>query len=402
MSIFTELAEHSRLPFTEACMLPPAAYTSSEVLAEEHRRIFAREWMCVGRTVDLPNRGDYLTAEIPVADPAGAGQHRSIIIVRGDNDRLSAFDNVCVHRGSPLLDGCGNQARITCPYHAWVYRLDGQLIGAPYMDIDPVGYRLSELRMEEWEGFLFVTQDPSIPAVAERLAGLSQVVSRYRMAGYVPVHRQVDVWDTNWKLLYENFMDAYHVFKVHKNSFAKNGDNTALTTLPESDDHEAGDHHAYHLVGHSPQASSGVAHPDNTSLDGEWRHTIVLGAAFPTHVMQLQPDWLWYLQLSPLGVGRVRIRWDVSVAPEVLADQADAKAYVAKLLDLLNLVNSEDRPIVEGVYRGVHNPNVRRGPLSYLERNVFQFDRYIASALTSEALRTCIDDMHLDTRQEHE
>jgi len=109
---------------------------------------------------------------------------------------------------------------------------------------------------------------------------------------------------------------------------------------------------------------------------------LILGAAFPTHVMQLQPDWLWYLQLSPLGVGKVRIRWDVSVAPEVLAAQADPDAYVAALLDLLNLVNSEDRPIVEGVFRGVHRADLVRGPLSYLERNVYDFDRYIARALT--------------------
>jgi phenylpropionate dioxygenase-like ring-hydroxylating dioxygenase large terminal subunit len=100
--------------------------------------------------------------------------------------------------------------------------------------------------------------------------------------------------------------------------------------------------------------------------------------------MQLQPDWLWYLQVSPLGVDRVRIRWDVSVAPEVLADQADPSEYVARLLDLLNRVNAEDRPIVEGVYRGVRGGGLQRGPLSYLERNVYDFDRYIARALASE------------------
>jgi len=386
MSIFADLTEHARLPFVQGRMLPPAAYTSPEVLAEEHRTIFAREWMCVGRTADLPNRGDYVTGDIPAAHPTSPGAHRSIIVVSGDDGALAAFDNVCVHRGSPLLDGCGNQARITCPYHAWVYRLDGQLIGAPYMnrtvdavgrEFDPDDHRLTQLRLEEWEGFVFVNQAPDAEPLAPRLTALTEVVGRYRMAGYVPVHRQVDVWDTNWKLLYENFMDAYHVFKVHRNSFAKNGDNTGLTTMCEG-----GDHHAHHLVGHSPDAKSGVAHPDNTSLDGEWRHTLILGAAFPTHVMQLQPDWLWYLQLSPLDVGKVRIRWDVSVAPEVLAAQADPDAYVAALLDLLNLVNSEDRPIVEGVFRGVHHPDLVRGPLSYLERNVYDFDRYIALALT--------------------
>ena len=386
MSIWSELAEHAGLAFGEGRMLPAGAYTSPEVLAEEHRRIFARQWICIGRTADVPNAGDYLTAEIPTANPAAAGGHRSVILVRDAAGDIAAFDNVCVHRGSPLLEGMGNETRITCPYHAWVYRLDGQLIGAPYMNrtvdaagrpFDPADHCLTRLRLEVWEGFVFVNQDPDAQDLHTRLRGLTEVVGRYCMAGYVPVHRQLDVWHTNWKLLYENFMDAYHVFKVHKNSFAKNGDNTSLTTM-----HDGTDDYAYHLVGHEPSATSGVAHPANTSLDGEWRHTLVLGAAFPTHVMQLQPDWLWYLQLSPLGVDRVRIRWDVSVAPEVLADQADPDTYVDRLLDLLNLVNSEDRPIVEGVFGAAQGGIARRGPLSYLERNVYDFDRYIARMLT--------------------
>ena len=382
-SIWAALAEHAQLPFEAARMLPSDAYTSTEVLIREHERIFASEWICVGRTADIPTAGDYLTALVPAVD----GGQRSVIVLRGEDGSVAAFDNVCVHRGSPLLDGCGNEARITCPYHAWVYRLDGQLIGAPYMNrtIDDSGkafsaadHRLTSLAIEEWEGFLFVNQSAEPPDLRKQLAGLTEVVARYRMAEYVPVFRQVDVWDTNWKLLYENFMDAYHVFKVHKDSFGKDGDSTLDTTM-----HAGSAHHAHHVVVHDADAGSGVAHPANTSLTGDWRRTIVLGAAFPTHVMQLQPDWLWYLQLSPLGVGQVRIRWDVSVAPEVLAGQADPAAYVAELLMLLHQVNSEDRPIVEGVFRSVH-PSMRRGPLSYLERNVYDFDRYVATALTSQ------------------
>ena len=380
-TIWSALADHARLPFEDARMLPSAAYTSRDVLAREHRRIFGDEWICVGRTADLPARGDYVTATIPSAD----SEQRSVIVVRGDDGTIAAFDNVCAHRGSPLLLGCGNETRITCPYHAWLYRLDGQLIGAPYMNrtVDSNGrafnagdHRLAALRLEQWEGFLFVTQNPEASDLGSRLAELTEVVGRYQMESYVPVFRQVDVWDTNWKLLYENFMDAYHVFKVHKNSFAKDGDNTLDTTM-----HPGTDHYAYHVVVHDGDATSGVAHRDNTSLTGDWRRTIVLAAAFPSHVMQLQPDWLWYLQLSPVGVGRVRLRWDVSVAPEVLRDQADPDAYVADLLALLNMVNSEDRPIVEGVFRAVR-PSMNRGPLSYLERNVYDFDRYIAKALS--------------------
>ena len=109
----------------------------------------------------------------------------------------------------------------------------------------------------------------------------------------------------------------------------------------------------------------------------------MLAAVFPTHVMQVQPDWLWYLQISPLGTDRGRIRWDVSVAPEMRAAQADPDAYVAELLALLNAVNAEDQPIVEGVRRNVERPQFPRGPLSYLERNVHDFDAYVARRLTS-------------------
>jgi phenylpropionate dioxygenase-like ring-hydroxylating dioxygenase large terminal subunit len=202
------------------------------------------------------------------------------------------------------------------------------------------------------------------------------VLAPYRLAGYVPVHQQVDVWATNWKLLVENFMDAYHVFKVHQGTFAANGDNTLDTTL-----YPGTEAWAHHVVVHDK--GDDIAHPDNATLQGPWRKAIVLGAVFPTHVMQVQPDWLWYLQISPLGTGHCRIRWDVSVAPEMLAAQADPDAYVAELLALLNAVNAEDQPIVEGIRRGVERPQFPRGPLSYLERNVHDFDAYVARRLTS-------------------
>ena len=67
-AVWGQLAEHARLSFEQACMLPPAAYTSTDVLAEEHRRIFSTEWTCIGRTADLLNNGDYLTADISSGD----------------------------------------------------------------------------------------------------------------------------------------------------------------------------------------------------------------------------------------------------------------------------------------------------------------------------------------------
>ena len=126
MSVFDELRAHASLPFEQARMLPLEAYASAEVLDAELATLFAH-WQCVARTADLGDVGDYVF-DLPVT----GGGVRPIVVIRGE-DSIRAFDNVCIHRGAQLLTGCGNETRITCPYHAWVYRHDGSLVGGPYM-----------------------------------------------------------------------------------------------------------------------------------------------------------------------------------------------------------------------------------------------------------------------------
>ncbi len=113
----------------------------------------------------------------------------------------------------------------------------------------------------------------------------------------------------------------------------------------------------------------------------EWR--LIPGTSSHLEYRELQGNWLWYLQITPLGTDRCRIRWDVSVAPEMLAAQLHSPAHVASILELLNAVNAEDQPIVEGLRRTVESPQFPRAPLSYLERNVYDFDRYVAMCLAN-------------------
>jgi choline monooxygenase len=375
-------AEQAALEFHEGRMLPVVAYEDEQVLATERATIFADGWIAVAHTGQLPERGSYTVVDVP---STGADGQRSVIVVRGRDDVVRAFDNVCIHRGAELLDGCGVTERITCPYHAWNYRLDGTLIGGPYMqaptgsgasDLRPGEHSLGELAVELWEGFVFLNQRNDAPPLASQLTDLTEVVGRFQMAGYVPVERRCEVWATNWKLLVENFMDAYHVFKVHQGTFAKDGDSTLDTVMfpgtPAS---------AHHRVVH--ESGPDIAHLSNTSLDGPWRRTVALAAVFPTFVVQLQPDWLWWLQISPIDTGHVQIRWHLAIAPEMLAAQDDPAAYTTEVLTLLDAVNAEDQPVVEGVRRRMDGPQFERGPMSYLERNVYDFDRYVARRLTT-------------------
>jgi phenylpropionate dioxygenase-like ring-hydroxylating dioxygenase large terminal subunit len=168
-------------------------------------------------------------------------------------------------------------------------------------------------------------------------------------------------------------MDTYHVFKVHRATFGPTSDSPLNTTM-----YPGTGAWAHHVALDRDE----TAHPSNTHLDGDWRRAVVLAAVFPTHVMQLQPDYLWYLQISPIGTDRARIRWDVSIAPDVLAAAPDRDAYVASILALLNTVNNEDQPVVESIRRTVDGPQFDRGPFSEYERNVYDFDRYIAGRLT--------------------
>lgn len=382
MTVREMFATHAALEFHESQMMPVRAFADPQVLAAEREAIFADGWIAVAHVGQLVGAGAYVVVDVPSA--TGPGQ-RSVIVVRGDDHVLRAFDNVCIHRGAELLGGCGAAARITCPYHAWVYRLDGSLIGGPYMqspaadrgpEFHPDQHSLVTLAVSVWEGFIFVNQHTAPPPLTPELTGLGDVVERFRMADYVPVHTQVDEWGTNWKLLVENFMDAYHIFKVHRWTFAKDGDNTLDTVM-----FPGTPAWAHHRVVHEEGAD--IAHRENTTLDGAWRKSVILAAVFPTFVIQLQPNWLWWLQISPIGTDRVQIRWHVAVAPEMLAAQSDPDAYVADVLTLLNGVNAEDQPVVEGVRRRMDHPQFRPGPLSYLERNVFDFDRYVASKLAT-------------------
>ena len=192
-------------------------------------------------------------------------------MVRDDDRELVAHDNVCIHRGAPLARRvwarCSDHVPVPCvvvPPRRWVDRRavhEQGSVGSDGAPFRPGDHRLVPIRLEVWEGFVFATHDPATPPLAPRLAGLTDVVAPFRMADYVPVHQQVDVWATNWKLLVENFMDAYHVFKVHAATFGKDGDSTLDTVM-----HPGTDDWAHHVV--LPDTGGDLAHPRQPSAHG--------------------------------------------------------------------------------------------------------------------------------------
>jgi choline monooxygenase len=369
------LAALAHGPLAQATAMPPELYHDPDLLELERRQLFARDWLCAGLAAEIARPGDYLTFSI---------NDQPVLIMRGEEGELRAFSNVCLHRMNLLAAGRGSCARLVCPYHGWTYGLDGRLVGAPHMKrspgFDPRMLGLPEIRSEVWDGWIFVTLNPQAPSPATLLAPLHEVVAPYATAGYLPVVTQDHVWDTNWKLLTENFMEGYHLPVAHRR--------TVGAWFPaEETEFPAEAHRAftYQTFTKNEDAKFGRAHPANTRLEGRWRFTSVMPTVFPTHMYVLAPDHLWYLSLRPKSVGQVHVRFGAALAPEVVEGLNDREAFVGELVGFFDRVNAEDRGIVEGLFQGTAAPLARPGRLSWLERELHDFMGYLADRLTGPA-----------------
>jgi glycine betaine catabolism A len=189
-------------------------YRDPAVFEAEVDRLFARNWFCLGRSEPVATPGGYLAAEV-VDQP--------VVAVRGRDGVLRAFHNVCRHRGTLLCEpGTGSlRGAIQCPYHAWTYRLDGRLAGTPHVGPDELGrgsLGLMPVRVDEWQGCLFVNLSSDAPPLEEWLGAQDDEPRRFERwnLGELRVARTTrhDV-AANWKILAENYEECLHCPGVH-------------------------------------------------------------------------------------------------------------------------------------------------------------------------------------------
>ena len=200
--------------------LPGRYYTDPAVFEREKRNIFSRQWQYVCRAEDVPSPGRFVRAR--VAD-------ENVIVVRGRDQELRAFLNVCRHRGSTLcLTDSGDVGRsIRCPYHSWTYRLDGSLMSAPnwrsMAAADKADLGLHPVHLAEWHGMVWLNlaghpaplEEQVWPQLDYRLGGDRARFDRYGLASLV-VGRRIDYTvAANWKIIQENFQECYHCSTIH-------------------------------------------------------------------------------------------------------------------------------------------------------------------------------------------
>jgi len=361
-----ELVDNVSVPFERARAMPRSAYTSEEFLRAEVENVFARDWVSVGRASALKQPGDYIAFEL-------AGQ--PIVVLRDGDGRLRAMSNVCRHRMSTLLEGQGHARAIVCPYHGWTYNLDGRLRAAPAMSRNAGfckdDYQLPAVRCEEWLGWIMATLNPDAAPVAEQLAEVEALIDDFDMGAYVETFRETLRWDTNWKVLAENFMESYHLPVCHAGTIG------GLSRLEDMVCPPGGRMFNYHTILKDDTLKIALAHPSNVRLKGDRRRTTFLLSVYPSLLITLTPGYFWYLSLHPHGVGQVDIVYGGGMSPD-FAYAPEAQEHFAQVKRLLDKVNVEDRGCTEKVFRGLLSELAEPGHLSHLERPNFDFAQYLA------------------------
>ena len=364
-----ELHANVSVPFNRAHAMPKSLYTSDAFLAAEQKHIFAKDWLCAGRAETLANPGDYLTMQI-------AGE--PVIVLRDRDGVIRAMSNVCRHRMSTLLQGRGTTRAIVCPYHAWTYNLDGTLRGAAAMTLNE-GFckdqlSLPQIRCQIWQGWIMVSLNPDAPDPEIALQGVRDLIPNLDMSSYTETYQESFNWATNWKVLAENFMESYHLPMCHAGTIG------GASKLDEMICPEGTEAFNYHWILKNDSVPLALAHPANTTLQGDDRRKTWLLAIYPSLLITLTPGYFWYLSLTPDGPGRVNVLFGMGMSADWLADP-DAAGHLASVKALLDDVNIEDKGCTEKVYRGLLSGMGTPGPLSHLERPNYEFAQYLASRI---------------------
>lgn len=182
-------------------------YTDPAVYQQEMAGLLARTWQFAGHVSQIPNVGDYFAFEI-------AGE--SLFAIRGRDEEVRVFYNVCQHRAHELVQGTGTTRVVVCPYHQWTYELTGGLRAGPNIKsvegFDRSKVCLTQVRCEDFLGFLFVNLDNDAAPMDEWYPGVREEIAEYvpQVGTLAPLEWVECPENCNWKVSVENYSECYH------------------------------------------------------------------------------------------------------------------------------------------------------------------------------------------------
>ena len=327
---------------SHATALPAHYYVEPAMAARDRTTIFDHAWQLIAHVCQLRDAGDHV-----VADFAGL----PVIAVRGADDEIRVFHNVCRHRAGPIASCDGLAARsLRCRYHGWTYGLDGVLRSAPEMaqapDFDPSQIRLPQLRVRVWQGLVFAASHPNLD-FDEFVAGIDARIGTQRGLEHYRHHHRVG-YDVacNWKVYVDNYLEGYHVPHVHPGLNRLLDYRKYVTQTAEWYSHQW-----------SPLESDPALYGDGDALY-YWM--------WPNTMLNIVPGRLQTNRIVPIGIDRCRVEFDFYYTPD---DSEEGRARRAADLEFSDEVQSEDLGICEDVQRGLASGSYVGGRLNPLREN---------------------------------
>jgi Rieske 2Fe-2S family protein len=338
--------------------LPQKYFVSPEVFEAELRKIFSRRWVLVGHQTEAARPGDYFVREV-------AGE--SVIVLRDKSGEIRGFYNICRHRGTRLCEEqTGHGPAIQCPYHAWTYGLDGKLIGAPHMDevsgFDKEDYSLCPVKLEIWEGFLFVNLANDARPLKEWFAPLKDRFAEWNLPQLRSAKRiEYDV-AANWKLMFENYSECYHCPGVHPMLSKISPYDSAENDLIEGP-----------FLGGFMKINKGKSLTMSgeacaMSINHEHSHDegdqVFYYSIFPNMLLSMHPDYVMVHQLWPQLPERTLIICDWLFHPDAF-ERKDFNPEDA--IEFWDVTNKQDWHVCELSQQGIASRAYKPGPYSSRE-----------------------------------
>lgn len=271
-------------------------YVDPNVHAAERDRIFRRSWQLIGPASAMPEAGSYVATDI-----AGLG----VFVIHGADGELRAFQNVCRHRGSRLLEpGTGRCSAVRCPYHRWEYNDRGTLIDTPWFGqatpFELEKWPLEQIALERWRGLVFVAFAPEV-SLSEQLGDLPDEVRDAPLESFIAAGGETLSADLNWKTYLDQFVEYYHTPSVH---------------VPDK---------RIGIEGYTAEPGRGMmrmlAPPGSSFFGGKWLW------AWPNWTLSLLPGGMKTSRVNPIGPQRIDVHFHYFFA-DVSEQTAPTRARV--------------------------------------------------------------------------
>jgi choline monooxygenase len=349
-------------PLAEAYTIPAAWYTDTRIAELERYNVLSRTWQFAARSEQLEKPGQYVTTTV-------AGE--PIVVVRGGDNLLRAFFNVCRHHAMTVMnEPCGHTPHLRCPYHGWTYNLEGELRGMTEFegvcDFDRAKNGLVPIRVDTWQRFVFVNLDPSAASLKESLGKLVDLAKPLGFSDLKFVERRSYTLDCNWKVYVDNFLDGgYHVPHMHKglnsvldytNYTIENVDRCCVQSSPVT-------------VDSTSEANAAATRKGNRAFYF-WQ--------YPNFMLNWYEGYLDTNLVIPLAVNRCEVIFDFYFGNTGESEMP----YIRQSIEVSDRVQIEDIAICDGVQRGLSSRAYQAGRLSVRrEAGEHLFHRLLAADL---------------------